>query len=146
MKNQIEQMLLLQDIIATTFAFSSFQSHSHHHICQASSLFSFTFWFSPHVNFWWKVRGHCHYLHSLPHVVLWPTDQVKIFDGKWEDIVIIFTLYPTWSCDQQTKWKDIWVKSFDGWPWGKLSLKWLVSTKMVPTIPFSHHCTYIRLL
>ena len=34
-----------------------------------------------------------------------------IFDGKWEDIVFIFTLYPTWSCDQQTKWKDIWVKA-----------------------------------
>ena len=51
------------------------------HLSSLFSFFHFTFWFSPHVNFWWKfklrweVRGLCLYLHSLPPT--WSCDQVK---------------------------------------------------------------------
>ena len=64
---------MLQNTIAATFASSSSRSHSHQHIYQASSLFSISpFGFHP----------------------TWISDENLNWDGKWEDFVFIFTLYP----------------------------------------------------
>ena len=64
---------MLQNTITATFASSSSRSRSHHHICQASSLFSISpFGFHPT----WISYGNLNW------------------DGKWEDFVFIFTLYP----------------------------------------------------
>ena len=63
----------MQNTIAATFASSSSRSRSHQHICQASSLFSMS---------------------PLDFHPTWISDGNLNWDGKWEDFVFIFTLYP----------------------------------------------------
>ena len=86
----------LADIVAAEhhccyFCFFFFSvSLSPTHLSRLFSFFNFTFWFSPHMNFWWKfklrweVRGLCLYLHSFTPT--WSCDQVKRHGLKlWTD-------------------------------------------------------------